>query len=112
MHDAMNRGSYFSGHYQCHGLNVQAACDVKCHFIFLSTRCPGGAGDSKVFYGTLLDTFLKSIQPGCYVVADNAYTLSATLLIPYSGSDKRYPQQDIFNLIYRNQESKISKLLT
>jgi hypothetical protein len=22
--------SYFSGHYQCYGLNVQATCDASC----------------------------------------------------------------------------------
>jgi hypothetical protein len=50
--ETMNWSSYFSGHYQCHGLNVQAACDAACRFIFVSIRCPGGTGDSKAFYGT------------------------------------------------------------
>jgi DDE superfamily endonuclease len=66
MLDTMSRGSFFSGHYQCHGLNVQAACDAKCHFIFLPIRCPGGTGDSEAFYGTWLDAFLKSTQLGFY----------------------------------------------
>ncbi len=109
MHDTMNRGSYFSGHYQCHGLNVQAACDAKCRFIFLSIRCPGGTGDSKAFYGTRLDTFLKSSGHGYYAVADNAYTLSATLLIPYSGSDKRYPHKDVFNFYLSQLRIKIEQ---
>jgi hypothetical protein len=91
--ETMNKSSYFSGHYQCHGLNVQVASNVACRFIFVS----GGTGDSKAFYGTRLATFLQEIPAGYYIVADNAYTLSATLLIPYSGNDKGYPAQDVFN---------------
>jgi len=30
--ETMNKSSYFSGHYQCHGLNVQAACNAACRF--------------------------------------------------------------------------------
>jgi hypothetical protein len=78
--------------YQCHGLNIQAACDAKCRFIFLSIRCPGGTGDSKAFYGTRLDTCLKS-----------------TLLIPYSGSDMRYPHKDVFNFYLTQLRIKIEQ---
>ena len=84
----MKKLSYFSGHYQCHGLNVQAARDAACRFIFVSIRCPGGTGDSKAFYGTRLATFLQELPAGYYIVADNACTLSATILIPYSGNVK------------------------
>jgi hypothetical protein len=95
--EMLNIASYFSGHYQCHGLNVQGACDARCRFIFLSIQCPGGTDDSRAFYGTKLDDFWKKIPDGFSAVADNAYTLSATLIIPYSGSDKRYPEKDVFN---------------
>jgi hypothetical protein len=108
-HDTINIGSYFSGHYQCHGLNVQATCDANCRLIFLSIKCPGGTGDSEEFYGTRLDTFLKSIQPGYDAVANNSYTLSATLLIPYSGSDKRYPHKDVFNFYTSQSRIKIEQ---
>ena len=107
--ETLNKASYFSGHYQCHGLNVQAACDARCRFIFLSIRCPGGTGDSRAFYGTKLDTFLKGIPDGFYAVADNAYTLSATLIIPYSGSDKRYPEKDVFNFYVSQLRIKIEQ---
>jgi hypothetical protein len=30
-----NPSSYYSGHYCCHGFNVQAICDASCHFTFL-----------------------------------------------------------------------------
>jgi hypothetical protein len=60
----MNKSSYFSRHHQCHGFNVQAACDAVCRFIFVSTRCPGGTGDSKAFYGTGSAMFLQEIPSG------------------------------------------------
>jgi hypothetical protein len=62
--ETMKKLSYFSGHYQCHGLNVQAARDAACRFIFVSIRCPGGTGDSKAFYGTRLAMFLQEIPAG------------------------------------------------
>ena len=30
-----NVRSYFSGHYQHYGVNVQAICDLLCHFAYL-----------------------------------------------------------------------------
>jgi hypothetical protein len=42
--------SYFSGHYKCYGVNVQATCDGHSQFTSLSVICPGGTSDSKSFY--------------------------------------------------------------
>jgi hypothetical protein len=42
-------------------------------------------------------------------VADNAYILSATLLIPYSGNDKRYPAEDFFNFYLSQLRKKIEQ---
>ncbi|KAG7352898.1 hypothetical protein IV203_008946 [Nitzschia inconspicua] len=36
-----NVRSYFSGHYQCNGVNVQAACDAHCRFLFIGVAGPG-----------------------------------------------------------------------
>jgi hypothetical protein len=63
----------------------------------LSCRSPGGTGDSRAFHGTALNAFLQEIPRGYYVAGDAAYTLSATLLVPYMGADKRNKQNDIFN---------------
>jgi hypothetical protein len=35
-----NVKAYFSGHYQCYGINVQGICDSKCRFIFLASAAP------------------------------------------------------------------------
>jgi hypothetical protein len=63
---------------------------------------------SKAFYGTRLATFSAEISTGYYVVADNAYTLSVTLLIPYS--DKRYPAKDVFNFYLSQLRIKIEQV--
>jgi hypothetical protein len=68
--------------------------------LFFFHTMSGGAGDSQAFYGTKLDVLLKGIPHGFYDVADNAYTLSATLIIPYSGNDKKYPEKFFFQFLY------------
>ena len=40
-----NVQSYFSGHYQTYGVNIQAACDHNCHFLFIGITGPGVMGD-------------------------------------------------------------------
>ena len=42
--EAGNVRSYFSGHYQKYGINIQACCDVLCCFSFMGI---GGTGVSK-----------------------------------------------------------------
>ena len=92
-----NITSYFSGHYQCYRLNVQATCDLCCHFTLVSVLCPGGTGDSKAFSGSTLYDFIQGLPAGFYMIADNAYTLSEHLLIPYSGTDKKDKSKDAYN---------------
>ena len=36
-----NIKSFFSGHYQTYGLNIQAACDHNCRFLFIGVAGPG-----------------------------------------------------------------------
>ena len=40
-----NVKSYFSGHYQMYGINIQAACDHNCRFLFIRVGGPGVMGD-------------------------------------------------------------------
>jgi len=48
-------------------------------------------------YGTALSDFLQDIPCGFYIVADSAYTLSSSLLVSYTGSDKGRKENDVFN---------------
>jgi hypothetical protein len=59
--------------------------------------CPGGTGDSKAFYSSDVYDLVESLPDGFYGVADNAYTLSCSLLIPYSGKEKQSSAKDVFN---------------
>jgi len=100
---------YFSGHYQCYGLNVQAVCDASCRFTSLSVLCPGGTSDSKAFYASNTYDLVQHLPDGFYVVADNAYCLSSSLLIPYSGKDKGDKNKDAFNFFLSQLRIRIEQ---
>jgi DDE superfamily endonuclease len=42
-----NVRAYFSGHYRCSGINVQAICDSECRFLFFQLCAPGSTGDGR-----------------------------------------------------------------
>jgi hypothetical protein len=107
--DTSNIASYYSGHYQCHGVNIQAVCDARCRFTYMSCRSPGGTGDSRAFQGTALNYFLQEIPRGFYVVGDSAYTLSSSLLVPYSGAVKKRKDNDVFNFHLSQLRIKIEQ---
>jgi hypothetical protein len=89
--------SYFSGHYGCHGLNVQAVCDSKCRFIFFAVAAPGKTPDQTAFERTSLYELIQNLPPGIYIVADAAYTLCEGVLVPFTGSQRDDPVKDSFN---------------
>jgi hypothetical protein len=68
-----------------------ATCDASCRITSLSVVCPGGTSDSKAFYASRVYNLVQELPDGCFAVGDNAYTLSSTLLIPYSCKDKQNP---------------------
>ena len=43
--EVQNIKSYFSGHYQTFGINIQVACDHNCCFLFIGVGGPGIMGD-------------------------------------------------------------------
>ena len=84
-----NATDYFSGHYQRFGLNVQAMCDANLHFTYFGVIGPGRTNDSRAFNRCLeLRKWLENTPDEYWIVGDNAYTLSNTLLIPFSGASK------------------------
>jgi len=40
-----NFKAYFSGHYQTYGINMPAACDHQCRFVYAALAAPGGTND-------------------------------------------------------------------
>lgn len=92
-----NVKSYFSGHYQDYGINVQAACDHLCRFISVTVSAPGGANDITAFRKTLLSEKVKKFPIGRYIIGDNAYVCTENLLTPFSGKDKQDATKDAYN---------------
>ncbi len=54
--------------------------------------------DSRAFHGTSLSYILQDIPYGFYLVGVSAYALSSSLLVPYTGSDKKIPEKDVLGL--------------
>ena len=92
-----NVKSYFSGHYQDYGINVQAACDSKCRFIYVSLAAPGGANDIAAYRKTSLSRKVEKLPLGKYVVGDNAYVCTEHLLTPFPGEQKNETSHDTYN---------------
>jgi hypothetical protein len=86
--EARRLKDYFSGHFQCYGLNVQATCDTSCYFTSLLVLGPRGTSEHKAFFASNTYDLVQHLLDSFYVVADNAYCLSYFLLISYSGKDK------------------------
>ena len=81
-----NVKSFFSGHYQVYGINVQAACDSNCRFVSACVSSPGGTNDIAAFRKTPLAELIANRMPvGKYIIGDNAYTCCEHLLTPFAG---------------------------
>ena len=92
-----NPADYFSGHYQIHGLNVQAVCDVNLRIIYLSVAGVGQTNDARAFRKlTKLRECLSKLG-NYFILGDNAYPLLKSLLIPFSGADAQDEFNDSYN---------------
>ena len=92
-----NVKAYFSGHYQCYGINVQGICDSKCRFIYLASAAPGGCNDIVAFRRCGLQLMINTLPLGHYIVGDNAYVCSEHLLTPFSGNERYEARKDAYN---------------
>lgn len=92
-----NVKAFFSGHYQCYGVNIQGICDSKCRFIFLASAAPGGCNDIVAYRRCGLQPMINSLPLGRYIIGDNAYVCSEHLLTPFSGNEKFEARKDAFN---------------
>lgn len=83
-----NPADYFSGHYQCYGLNVQAMCDPNLLFLFFELAAPGKVNDVRAFSRCAdLLQWLEDLPHEYFIGGDNAYPLSRRVLIPFSGGE-------------------------
>jgi hypothetical protein len=92
-----NVSSYFSGHYQRYGMNVQAICDHQCRFLYIAIAAPGGQPDINAFRYVGLADLLRKLPLGFYLIGDNAYPPSEWLLPVFGGLDRLNRDNDNAN---------------
>jgi len=92
-----NVRSYFSGHYQCYGVNVQAASDHLSRFTYFAVAGPGVMADNVAKCEVDLNELVESLPLGFCVIGDAAYTPSEHWVPVYCGADKKRAIYDNFN---------------
>ncbi|KAE8999706.1 hypothetical protein PF005_g15471 [Phytophthora fragariae] len=95
--EAPDVSAFYSGHYQMYGLNVQAICDSLCRFTGYCFDSPGKVGDSIAFKKWKLSDEILALPSGFYCVADNAYPLSDSLLVPHNKLEIKSKKHSDFN---------------
>ena len=78
-----NVQSYFSGHYQHYGENVQAICDHPCHFTYFAFTSPGSVNDRDAIKETSLPSL--NVLAGFVIIGDAAYKASEKIVPLFYG---------------------------
>lgn len=95
--EVKNVRSFFSGHYQCYGVNIQAAADHQCRFIHFAFSAPGVTGDRDAIKQCSLYQLIEGLPPGVCVIGDAAYQATEHMVPVYQGAEKLVPKYDNFN---------------
>ena len=69
-----NVKSYFSGHYQTYGINIQVVCDHNCCFLFIGVGGPGVMGEREAVKESGLSELVEKLPGLLYYIGDCAYT--------------------------------------
>jgi hypothetical protein len=95
--EAKNVRSFFSGHYQTYGINVQASCDHNCKFTFIGVAGPGVLGDREAIRQIPLFDLIEKL-PGLFcAIGDCAYTPTEHLVPIFRGDQAKFHKNDNFN---------------
>jgi DDE superfamily endonuclease len=92
-----NVRSYFSGHYQAYGCNVQAACDSHLRFSFTGLAGPGVMPDRDALKECALHELIESLPLGYVAIGDAAYMAIENLASIYYGDAGKIPKYDNYN---------------
>eukprot|EP00980_Cylindrotheca_fusiformis_P016821 scaffold5074_cov99-Cylindrotheca_fusiformis.AAC.3 len=95
--EANNVRSYFSGHYQKYGVNIQACCDAYCRFLFVGVGGPGVTSDRKGIHESGLFALVEKLPPGYVVIGDCAYQPTEHLVPIFGGDLALKKDNDNFN---------------
>jgi DDE superfamily endonuclease len=94
---ASNVRSYFSGHYQRNGVNIQAMCDAHCRFTFLGIGGPGVTKDRQAIKESGLAVLVENIPAGYIVIGDCAYQPTEKVISIFGGDLALNKDNDAFN---------------
>eukprot|EP00644_Phytophthora_capsici_P019534 jgi/Phyca11/133642/e_gw1.610.1.1 len=89
--------AFYSGHYLTYGINVQALCDASCKFTGYCFNSPGKVADSVAFTKWKLSASVEKLPFGYYIIGDNAYMLSAHLLVPFTKPEIKTVDHSAYN---------------
>jgi DDE superfamily endonuclease len=95
--EAGNVKSYYSGHKQSHGINIQAMCDHHSRFLFFSVAAPGSVNDREAVKESGLLEKLEQLPKEFIVIGDAAYEPSERLVPMFFGIKKQQEDCDAFN---------------
>ena len=95
--EAKNVRSYFSGHYQRYGINIQACCDAQCRFTFLGIGGPGVTSDRVAVKDSGLSDLIENLPAGYICIADCAYQPTEHLIPVFGGDLALQVDNDNFN---------------
>jgi hypothetical protein len=95
--EAKNVQSFFSGHYQSYGINIQAACDHNCRFQFIGVAGPGVMCDRDAINESGLGDLINNL-PGMYcAIGDCAYLATEHVVPIFGGAQALIARNDNFN---------------
>lgn len=94
---AGNDCSFFSGHYQCSGINIQAICDSRCRFIYFGMAAPGSANDQDAIKAFFAYDLVNILPTGYFIIADSAYKESEHLVLMFFGLNRKAVDCNNFN---------------
>jgi hypothetical protein len=93
-----NTADYYRGHYNCFGINVIAACDHRLRFIYMSVAATGRTNDNRSIRRLEeLQDWIDNLPPQYFFVADNAFTLTNKMLVPFSGAQRNETNKRVYN---------------
>jgi DDE superfamily endonuclease len=94
---AKNVRSYFSGHYQKYGVNIQACCDAHCRFTFVGVGGPGVTKDRTAIKDSGLYDLVENLPAGYICIGDCAYQPTENLVPIFGGDLALKKDNDNFN---------------
>jgi DDE superfamily endonuclease len=95
--EAKNVRSFFSGHYQSYGMNIQAACDHQCRFTFLGVAGPGVMSDREAIGQVPLHRMIEELPERYCVIGDCAYRPTEHLVPIFGGASALDRNNDNWN---------------